>query len=73
MSNPFENAEESYAVLINSEGQYSLWPDFLDIPSGWDQVYGVANRQECLDYVNSNWDNIMPNSAKTIENVSNRN
>ena len=30
MTNPFENDNYTYKVLINEEGQYSLWPAFLD-------------------------------------------
>ena len=45
MSNPFENPDGIYVVLINEEGQYSLWPDFLDIPSGWENVFGADNRE----------------------------
>ncbi|MFE1841847.1 MbtH family NRPS accessory protein, partial [Streptomyces sviceus] len=26
MANPFENDEASYFVLVNDEGQHSLWP-----------------------------------------------
>ncbi len=72
MSNPFETPDASYIVLINGEGQYSLWPEFLSIPPGWERVFGAANRQECLDYINMNWDNLMPNSTKPIENISSR-
>ncbi|MGR4029499.1 MbtH family protein, partial [Bacillus sp. ZZQ-131] len=35
MTNPFENDNYTYKVLINEEGQYSLWPAFLDVPIGW--------------------------------------
>ncbi|GIN72148.1 hypothetical protein J14TS2_26230 [Bacillus sp. J14TS2] len=71
MSNPFENSDGSYFVLINEEGQYSLWPDFLEIPAGWDKPYGAANRQECLDYITSRWCNLMPNSLKSVETIYN--
>ena len=30
MSNPFEDPEGTYLVLVNDENQYSLWPDFVD-------------------------------------------
>ncbi len=39
MANPFENADGTYLVLINEEGQYSLWPGFIDVPSGWTVVH----------------------------------
>jgi len=72
MSNPFENPEDLYLVLINSEGQYSLWPDFLKIPDGWEKLFGAEERQACLDYISSRWDNLMPNSLKTAESTGSR-
>lgn len=69
MTNPFENANDTYVVLINDEGQYSLWPTFLDIPSGWDTVYGEECRQVCLDYINSRWIDMQPNSIKPATSI----
>lgn len=64
MTNPFENENGTYLVLMNDEGQYSLWPAFLDIPSGWTAVYGEEGRQQCLDYINSRWIDMRPNCLK---------
>lgn len=36
MTNPFEREDGSYHVLVNAEGQYSLWPAYLDVPDGWE-------------------------------------
>ncbi|MFD7917461.1 MbtH family protein [Streptomyces sp. NPDC059752] len=62
MSNPFENPDTSYFVLVNDEGQHSLWPAFVAIPGGWTAVHGEDNRQACLDYVNENWTDMRPKS-----------
>ena len=43
MTNPFENDNYTYKVLINEEGQYSLWPVFLDVPIGWNVVHEEAS------------------------------
>lgn len=61
-SNPFENPDGVYSVLVNDEGQHSLWPDFVDIPAGWTRVHGPGGRQECLDYVESHWTDLRPKS-----------
>lgn len=47
---------------MNDEGQYSLWPEFADVPDGWAVVSGPDGRQECLDYVNANWTDMRPKS-----------
>ncbi|MFF7591549.1 MbtH family protein [Kitasatospora purpeofusca] len=62
MANPFEDPDASYRVLVNAEGQHSLWPAFADVPEGWDQVFGEAGRQECLDYIEREWTDMRPKS-----------
>ncbi|MCY8808787.1 MbtH family protein [Bacillus atrophaeus] len=62
MTNPFENADGTYFVLVNEEGQYSLWPGSIEVPNGWNVVYEQEGRQACLDYINSHWHNMQPNS-----------
>ncbi|MEU4765849.1 MbtH family protein, partial [Actinosynnema sp. NPDC023794] len=32
MTNPFEDPDGTYLVLVNHEEQYSLWPQFADVP-----------------------------------------
>lgn len=68
MSNPFENAEGSYLALINDEGQYSLWPEHLDVPAGWTVAHGPDGRQTCLDHINEHWVDMRPRSL--IEQMS---
>jgi MbtH protein len=62
MTNPFENPDASYLVLVNDEGQHSLWPAFAGIPEGWEKIFGEAGRQECLDFIEANWTDMRPRS-----------
>jgi MbtH protein len=62
MTNPFDNESGSFFVLVNDEGQHSLWPAFAEQPLGWTAVHGAASRQECLDYVEKNWTDLRPKS-----------
>jgi MbtH protein len=61
-TNPFEDPDASYLVLVNEEGQHSLWPVFADVPDGWEVAFGEAGRQECLDYIEENWTDMRPKS-----------
>ncbi|SFI79107.1 MULTISPECIES: MbtH family protein [unclassified Bacillus (in: firmicutes)] len=61
MTNPFENDNFMYKVLVNGEGQYSIWPAFLDVPSGWDVVHEQDSRQACLAYIELHWNDMQPN------------
>ncbi|KQW16642.1 MbtH family protein [Streptomyces sp. Root369] len=60
MANPFENDEASYFVLVNDEGQHSLWPAFAEVPAGWRTVHGEDTRAACLAYVEENWTDMRP-------------
>jgi MbtH protein len=62
MTNPFDDPNGTFTVLINNEGQHSLWPTFADTPTGWTAVHGPATRQSCLDFVEENWTDMRPQS-----------
>jgi uncharacterized protein YbdZ (MbtH family) len=62
MANPFEDETADYLVLVNDEGQHSLWPAFAGVPDGWTQVLGPGGRPECLDYVERTWTDMRPKS-----------
>ena len=61
-SNPFDDESSSYRVLCNEEGQYSLWPAFADVPSGWSSQYGPDGKAACLAYVEEHWTDMRPRS-----------
>jgi MbtH protein len=62
MTNPFDDENGTFIVLVNDEGQYSLWPSFADVPAGWNSVHEPASRQACLDYINQTWTDMRPRS-----------
>jgi MbtH protein len=61
-TNPFEDEDANYFVLINDEGQHSLWPVFADVPDGWEIIFGEDKRQACLDFIEKNWTDMRPKS-----------
>ena len=60
--NPFERDDINHRVLVNGEDQHSLWPEFMDVPPGWQPVFGPATRAECVDYVQRAWTDLRPAS-----------
>ncbi|GGR42216.1 MbtH family protein [Streptomyces netropsis] len=62
MSNPFEDENASYFVLVNDENQHSLWPAFAEVPAGWTTAFGQDTRAACLEYVEQNWTDMRPKS-----------
>lgn len=59
MTNPFEDENANYHVLVNHEGQYSLWPSFRDVPAGWKLILS-GKREDCLDWIGRNWTDMRP-------------
>ncbi|MGI5440907.1 MbtH family protein [Streptomyces shenzhenensis] len=62
MANPFDDENGVFHVLVNDEGQYSLWPDFAPVPAGWTGVHGPDTRAACLDHIDRNWTDMRPRS-----------
>lgn len=61
-TNPFEDDDAEYHVLVNDEGQHSLWPVFADVPAGWTIALATASRAAALAYVEENWRDMRPRS-----------
>jgi MbtH protein len=62
LSNPFDDAEGVFVVLVNHEEQYSLWPRFAEVPAGWSEAFGPDDRDACLAYVQEHWTDMRPKS-----------
>jgi MbtH protein len=67
-TNPFDDDNATFYVLVNGEGQHSLWPTFADVPAGWRVVFGGSTRAECLTYVEEVWVDLRPRHLR--ESVS---
>ncbi|WP_409473457.1 MbtH family protein [Streptomyces sp. HC307] len=65
-SNPFEDDEAQFLVLVNNEGQYSLWPAFADRPTGWKRVFGSDGREPCLAFIEREWTDMRPRSLRDV-------
>jgi MbtH protein len=60
MNSPFDSSDIAFCVLVNAEGQQSLWPEFAGLPAGWEVVHGPADRAACLEYVRTHWSDLRP-------------
>jgi len=58
----FENDEQKFVVVVNSEGQYSIWPKGRDLPAGWFAAGITASRPDCLKQIESIWETMQPRS-----------
>lgn len=66
-SNPFDDDNGRFFVLVNDEDQHSLWPVFAEVPAGWRTVFGGpdgSDRDSALSYVEQNWTDMRPRSLR---------
>jgi uncharacterized protein YbdZ (MbtH family) len=61
-TNPFEDENGSYLVLVNEENQHSLWPADIDVPAGWRVALEPSPRADCLTYIETHWTDLRPAS-----------
>jgi MbtH protein len=61
-TNPFDDPDGTFLVLVNEEGQHSLWPAFCAVPAGWQVARGECSRAAALEYVEENWTDLRPKS-----------
>lgn len=60
MANPFDDPDGTFRVLVNDEGQHSLWPEFAPVPAGWTTRFGPSDRAACVEYINTAWTDMRP-------------
>lgn len=49
-------------VVVNDEGQHSVWPAHRPVAPGWRAVGDAAPREDCLRRVEQLWTDMRPRS-----------
>lgn len=58
-------------VVVNHEGQYSIWPIHRTNPPGWNDGGRSGSKTECLEYIEEVWTDMRPLSlVKHMEEVA---
>jgi MbtH protein len=53
-----------YAVVMNHEEQYSIWPTDREVPAGWRTVGTSGPKTQCLDFIKTAWTDMRPLSLR---------
>ncbi|WP_428510425.1 MbtH family protein [Roseateles sp.] len=61
---------DQFIVVINAEGQYSLWPAGRPVPAGWEARTGAGTKAESLAYVDAHWTDMTPASLRGMSSAS---
>ncbi|MFI1531436.1 MbtH family protein [Streptomyces griseus] len=54
----------TYAVIVNHEEQYSLWPADKEVPIEWKLEGKTGTRDECMEYIREVWTDMRPLSLR---------
>ncbi|MDQ1081781.1 MbtH family protein [Pseudoroseomonas cervicalis] len=58
------DANTIFLVVVNDEGQHSIWPSYKPMPAGWQEVGQRGSKAECLDWIDANWQDMRPKSLR---------
>jgi len=64
MSEPDDSEQVTYAVVINDEEQYSIWPDDREPPAGWRRTGFRGTEAECVSHIDQIWTDMRPKSVR---------
>ena len=60
----FDAEDAIFNVLVNDDqDQYSIWPDYKEIPRGWRTVGKQGVKKECLAYIDAVWTDVKPHGS----------
>ncbi len=57
-------AAETFRVVVNDEGQYSIWPLERDLAPGWLDAGVSGSREACLEHIERTWLDMRPRSLR---------
>jgi MbtH protein len=63
MNNDTEDST-TYLVVVNHEEQYSIWPDYKEIPAGWRADGFSGPKPACLAHIEEVWTDMRPLSLR---------
>ena len=62
----------AFAVLINHEEQYALWPADKPVPDKWRHSGMTGSREDCLAFVRREWTDMRPLRVRKRQDEASR-
>jgi len=56
--------DKNVKVVVNDEGQYSIWPADRENALGWRDGGNSGTKEECLAYIKEVWTDMRPLSLQ---------
>ena len=64
MTSVFDRDDIQFQVVVNHEEQYSIWPEYKEIPQGWRAAGKSGLKKDCLAYIEEVWTDMRPLSLR---------
>lgn len=64
MSTSSSQSEAIYEVVVNQEGQYSIWPVNRAVPNGWTTAGKQGSKEACLAFISEVWTDMRPHTLR---------
>lgn len=55
---------DQFLVVVNHEGQYSVWWADRNLPDGWQATGASGTREKCLAHIAEVWTDMRPLSLR---------
>jgi MbtH protein len=62
---PVTGTDDQFHVVVNDEGQYSIWWTDRDRPAGWHYADFTGTEQQCVDHIEQVWTDMRPISVRS--------
>jgi uncharacterized protein YbdZ (MbtH family) len=49
-------SDASYKLIVSTQALYSVWPDNIEVPLGWNESEVRGSLVACLDYIGEVWE-----------------
>jgi len=60
----FGRDDLTFNVVVNDEEQYSIWPQYKEVPLGWRATGFSVLKKDCLAHVKEVWTDMRPRSLR---------
>jgi MbtH protein len=58
------DSQDDWLVVVNDEGQYSIWAHRRPLPAGWRMAGFRGTREDCLAHIEEVWTDMRPKSLR---------
>jgi len=62
-----DDDNQIFFVVVNDEGQHSIWPDFKPVPAGWRENGFKGVKKDCLEHIATVWTDMRPLSLQRTD------